>query len=804
MITTNNALVPRLACSFSLVACFGLSAFVSADSIQGFTLEEVIVTARKRGAESMQDIGGSIQAIGGESLTEKGASGFSDYMRLVPGLAANNAGGGQAQISMRGVNATRLNHANPNVPSTVGVYIGETPISTSGFNPDAGLFDLDRVEVLRGPQGTLFGASSMSGVLRIIPNEATTDAFSGAVGISGYMTEDGAPSSSVHGVVNLPVSNTFAVRILGYSIVNGGYIDNIYSGEDDYNDENIFGTRISTRWNINDTVAAKTMLIYQNTSAEGRPEEGVSGDPLELTDGFGVFLPVLGESERQFTITDDLQNAKIIDDTFEDEFYLASLQLNADVEDYSITSITSYFDRDIENTLDDNRRTRTFFRAANLNGDGAVNRPLLGDYDPVTLEGAIITGSEPMFNVTENKKFTQELRLASSFEGSVNFVAGLYYERDSRDLRQDSILPGLDAWVNSSNQLDGWLSGGTHGAVEEDAYFVGDFNVDTSQIAAFAEATWEIGNFELTAGGRYYSYEQESFIHWQGWVEFSDDLMDEDTSEDGFNPMLEVVYTPNEDVLLYAKAAQGFRLGGVQQFINQSFCGAELQSFGINEVPTSIESDSLWNYEVGVKSTLFEGSTTVNASTYYIDWEGARTQSFLNCGWIIEYDIADIVSKGVELEVSSQVSEMLRLNFGASYNNSEVSGDAINGSGGALALDGDRAPFSPEWTINAGFDYRRPIAFNDIHWFLRGDISYVSDQVSELGTQQLASIDIPSSIQLNVYTGFEKEGWSVTLFARNLSNERIVTGVDTDRMRPAQYAIGRPRNIGVTVTFEVE
>ena len=129
----------------------------------------MVVTARKRGAESLQDIGGSIQAINGDDLAANAATGFNDYMRLVPSLAYNNSGPGQTQLQLRGVNTTRLNRFNANVPATVGVFFDETPLTTSGYQPDSGLIDIDRVEVLRGPQGTLFGASSMSGAIRIIP-----------------------------------------------------------------------------------------------------------------------------------------------------------------------------------------------------------------------------------------------------------------------------------------------------------------------------------------------------------------------------------------------------------------------------------------------------------------------------------------------------------------------------------------------------------------------------------------------------------------------------------------------------------
>lgn len=773
------------------------SAAYGADNI-----EEVVVTARKRGAESIQDIGGSIQVINGDSLAETAATGFADYMRQVPGLSANSSGTGQAQLSMRGITAARLNHANPNIPSTVALYFDETPISTSGFNPDAGLFDISRVEVLRGPQGTLFGASSMSGAIRLIPNAPRMDEFTASISGSSFATEDGSPSYTGHGVVNIPVSDRFAIRALGFNIENGGYVDNIFTGEDDYNEENIFGGRLTGLWEATDSLTAKATLVYQNSTSDGRPQEQRRGDPAETTTGSGYNLAIPGEDNSQFIITGERQNSKFLNNEFDDEMYLASLQLDFEQDSYSITSITSYLDREMDNTLDDTRRTRDLLGTANLFGASGTPIFALGDYDPVTFDGAIFLDQVDLENNTQNDKFTQELRINSSFSGAVNFVAGVYYEDDSRTLDQLNDLDGLDAWIASANDIDGFF-GTNFGSSLENAYFDGTFAVDTTQIAVFAEATYETGKFEITGGGRYFEYDQDAFIRWQGWVEFSDDLLDTKTSESGFNPKAEVLYHANEETTLYARAAEGFRVGSVQQFINPVFCATELDALGFDGVPTSIDSDSLWNYEVGAKTTLFNGTTTANISVYQMDWENARTQTFMSCGWIVEFSLVDIVSRGVELEINSSPTERLDMNLALGYNNSEVDGN-LDASQPPLAVDGDAAPFAPEFTAFAGFRYQIPEAFNDFDWHVRGDVSFVSSQFNELGTLQLERIKIPSSTTLNLYSGLTSHKWEFGVFVRNLTDERIVMGADTDRQRPAQLAIARPRNFGVQLSYNFD
>lgn len=765
------------------------------------TIEEIVVTARKRGAESIQDIGGSIQVLGGNALAETLATGFSDYMRQVPSLSTNTSGVGQSQLAMRGITATRLNHANPNIPSTVSLYFDETPLTTSGFNPDASLFDIARIEVLRGPQGTLFGASSMSGALRLIPNEPSTEGFAATASLATFGTEDGSTSYSGYGVLNLPVSDTFAIRAVGFNVSNGGYIDNIYSGEKDYNDEEIFGGRLMGLWRATDILTARATVMYQNADADGRPQEQRRNDPRQLVTGSGFDLALANESTDQLIITDERQNVKFVDNEFDDEFFLTSLQFDVEFDQFSVTSVTSYLDREMNNTLDDTRRTRDLLGLANL--FGAAEEPVfaLGDFDPVTLEGAIFLEQVDLENKTTNEKLTQELRISSRFGGPVNFVAGLYFEDDSRRLDQINDLDGLDDWIASPNDLDGFF-GSNFGSPLENAYFDGTFDVDTTQIAAFAELSYEFGNFELLVGGRLFDYEQDALIRWQGWVEFSDDLLDETTSESGFNPKLELLYRQNDESIYYARAAEGFRVGSVQQFINPTFCAQELADLGIDGVPTTIEGDSLWNYEIGTKQTLFGGSTTANLSVYQMDWKDARTQTFLNCGWIVEFSLVDIVSRGVELEVVSQLSDYLDLSLAAGYNDSEVDGN-LAPSAPPIASDGDRAPFAPEWTVNAGMRYQRDNAFRGLNWYARGDISYVSSQFNELGTDQLERIELPSSTVLNLYSGLKGENWEFGVFVRNVTDERIVMGADTDRVRPAQLTIGRPRNYGVQVTYRI-
>ncbi len=794
--------------------------------------EVIIVTSRKRGAETLQDIGGSIQAISGSDLTARASTGFDDYYRFVPGLSANNSGSGQTQLTIRGVTSTRLNHANPNIPSTAGIYFDETAVTTSGFNPDAGLVDIARIEVLRGPQGTLFGASSMSGVIRIIPNEPDFEEFTVNTGFTTFLTDNGSESYNGDVTMNLPISETVALRVSGYGIHRGGYIDNVYSGpanfgQEDYNTENIFGGRAALRWAPSDTLEFKLSGLYQQSELDGRADEYRRNDPLEglglnsrTSNNGNILFP--GES---VSISDELQIAKFLDETFDDEFAVISLEGEKTFRQLTVTSVTSYVKRDFENLLDDTIRTRDWINQANFNW-WDIDRDGSPTFTPGTgVEGILNVGADPLDptqavpllrspfeNNTQLDRFSQEVRVVSDFSGPLNFLVGVYYEDESRDFQQDVVIPGLDAWLD---EFSGFITTPAFGAERADNFFEGRYSFDTTQLAIFGEVSLTLGDFEFIGGGRYFDYSQDADVFFGGFIEFSEDRLVDTIEEDGFSPKAEILYRPTEDLTLFAGYSEGFRLGSVQQFIS-SACTNELQGLGVlsegqgpEDIPTTIDSDSLSNYEAGVKATLFNGTTTVNATGYFIDWSDVRSQVFLGCGWILEGSFVDIESKGVEINIDSRLTDKLSVYTNFGWNNAEIVSVAALAE--SVASEGDRAPMSPDFTVSAGFNYIEPELFRDEYdLIVRGDISYVDDMVSSLGntaetTNQgfIQNLEIPSNTVGNLYLGLGNEQWTATFFVRNITDERIITGVDIDRRGPAAFTRARPRNYGVTLRLNL-
>jgi len=760
-------------------------------------LEEVVVSARKRGAESLQDIGGSIQAIDGSALADKVATGMKDFMRSVPNLGYNMSGSGQAQLTMRGINTTRLNRFNANVPSTVAVYFDEIPITTSGYEPDAGPIDLERIEVLRGPQGTLFGASAMSGMIRLVPRSPDFEAFAAEGGVSASSTKSGAPSYAGHMMVNIPVTEDFAARIVGFSNSSGGYIDNVYrfQSDEDYNDSNSYGARVTGLWNASESLAVKATLSYQKTRADGRPDEFVPNDPaagIGLVTGINFLLP--SEQLSQFQVADELQTSKLVRDIFDDELWFVALQGDWELsESTQLTSVTSYSQRDIFELLDDSARFRDIFLSVGSScaiGTGAC----LGAEFEVPVVGV------ENLNNTSMDRFAQDLRAKVQFAENITGVVGLYYEDETRFFQSDLPVPGIDAWHVAYGNLGGFVPVSlADSAIGVDNAFYGIFDINTKQFAAYGEVSLDIGRFTLNGGLRYFDYKQDTLLYWTGWAEFSDDRVDESISENGFNPKVELLYDVTDDVLLYASAAKGFRLGAVAQVLNLAFCQGDLDSLGIDDVPTTVKSDSLWNYEAGIKATLFGGSTRVRASAFHIDWKDARNAVNLPCGWIAEFSDLQIVSDGVELEIENRLSDELSWYAGLGYNQAELDEDApsIN------AVKGDETPYSPDWTANIGFDYVRPAAIGDLSWILRADASYVGEQFTELGVGVLPRYTIPDSTTFNLYTGFAADRWHLTFFVKNLTDERVVTGGTIDRRQPLQYSRARPREFGISLQFSL-
>ncbi len=737
----------------ALLLLFG-TPLVSAQNT-GYELEEIIVTANKRDEQSLQDIAGSVQAISSRTLERTLAEGFEDYIKLVPGLTAVSSGPGQAQIVIRGVNSTRVIHTSTQTRSLAGLYLDEMPISLAGFNPDLGVVDVERIEVLRGPQGTLYGSSSMSGTIRVITKQPDTEKFSGRVGADTSFTKHGDINFGFRGSANIPMSDRVAFRFSAYATEKSGFIDNVQPGneQDEYNDESTIGGRAQIAY-FGDKLTASASLIYNKIEADGRPDE------FEITPG----------DDRLGPITDELQAVKIIDDPFDSEFLGINLTLAYDFDNVNVLSATSYFDMDLSNRLDDTFRVK------------AVT-PLDPPYSDFQ-------------NVTSYRTKVQEFRISSTYDSPLQWIAGVFYEDNRRIFDQTQPTPGTNDFFVFLTSIGAFPPGicdaapaTCFGAVA-DSVFDGTEAIRTEQIAFFGEATYSFTDaLRLKLGFRWFDYENDVSIFAAGAANQGVSLDEDILKENDWVPKVEVSYDVGDDHMIYALYSEGFRLGGINGFI-PPVCDEQLAELGTS-VGAPFESDSLTNYEVGAKTSWLNNHLTANFALYRIDFEDIQSQINLDCGFFHRFNAGKVRNIGIEADFAYQASDALSLRFGFSYVDSEVK-SAVPG----LNSDGDEPPYVPEFTASGSIDYGVPI------WsgfgYIRGDLRYVGSSGNEFSSRA-TTLQLDSYTIVDLILGYEFDAWTLNLFAKNLFDERVVTNIDPDRVQPPQFTRGRPRTIGVSI-----
>jgi outer membrane receptor protein involved in Fe transport len=732
----------------------------------GQALEEIVVTASKRGEVSLQDMTGNIQAISSDTLEKAHVEGFEDYIKMVPGLTSVSSGTGQSQIVIRGVNANRVIHSSAQANSLAGMYLDEMPISLTGFNPDLGVVDVERVEVLRGPQGTLYGASSMSGTIRVITKQPDTEELSGRLSADTSWTKDGDMSHGLKGAINIPLNDQWAARASAYYMDKGGYIDNVslLNPEEDYNDEETIGGRIQLGY-YGDKLDATATVMYNKLEADGRPDEyrRQAGDNAVITT---ALAPITGRLQT----VKDLSNIFGHEDKFENEFLSGNLTLNYDFENVNLASTTSYFDTSVSNSLDDSIR---------------VNSVL------TFLGGGIING---FFNESDYDSIVQEIRLSSTNDSPLQWILGGYYEDNSRAFAQTA--PAFNAAGVGLNVILGAPPTAPLAGASPNSVFDGLEALDTTQLAVFGEATYSFTDaLRLTLGFRYFDYERDVTIDASGPANGGPSFDQGTIKEDDFIPKVEIAFDINEDMMAYATYSEGFRLGGVNGFIptmTAISCQDQLNSLGLGTA-AQYGSDTIENIEFGIKSSWLENRLTANVTVYRNEFSDIIQVFGLDCGFFQTVNSGTLQNTGVEGEFAFQMTDELSTRFGFAYVDSEIDSGALPG----LNVEGDSGPYVPDFSASGSIEYGKEI-FNGFG-FIRADIRHVGEMFNEFPSNP-AVIVLPSYTSVDVTARYDINNWEFSVFAKNLTNDEIVTNIDPDRVQPLQYTRGRPRTIGLSVT----
>ena len=787
--------------------------------VQAQQLEEVIVTATKR-AQSTQDIPVAVQALNTESLRQLNVGNFDDYVRYLPNLTSGGRGPGQSTIYIRGMAVepitVMLSGAQGSVPN-VALYLDEQPVTAPGRNLDVYATDLERVEVLPGPQGTLFGASSQAGTVRLITNKPDPTLFSAGIDASLADTAKGEESYTTEGFVNIPIiEDTLALRAAAYYVDRGGYIDNVpgtfttdpainpksavnIAGpatyetannddlvEDNFNESGYQGIRLGLRYFIND----EWDVLLQHTRQE-----------IEA-DGVFDYDPEVG----------DLKVTRFFPDELDDDFNQTAWTLQGRLGALEMLYTGAYLDRDVEQSIDYTGYNNAgafieYYTCTYTNPDYIVNYGI----DPkfITEVRECRTPVKGIRCEQKHTRNTHEIRFTTPVENDLRLVAGVFYddvEIETQDNYWYNAVPELGFAPNAPIAAARSINPSTR---PEGVAFFNDITRTEEQIAVFGELTYDLtDNLSATLGLRWYELETDyygSSNFANGIFSGSVDLdsgrdydvsgghTDEPLKEDDVIPKVNVSYTLNDDVLLYATYSEGFRPGGWNR-------GGGLESVNpaFPTVSATYETDDVVNYEFGWKSWLLDGTLQFNGNAYFIEWTDMQVSRFdpvnVSILTFIE-NAADSEILGMEADLVWLATQNLTL-FGAfSWNDTELTD--IKAEAVEIAPKGSELPLTPEFqgTLRARYDFS--LAAYDAYWQVAGQ--YAGSSYSSIVVQEREKQDSYSTVDAAI--GLGRDGWTVEIFGQNLTDERAELYINTqDDIR--RITTNRPRTYGLRLSYQ--
>ena len=765
----------------------------------------IIVTATKR-ASTVQDVPFSINAQTQEDIQRANANTIEDISRNVAGLAVQNLGPGQSQVSIRGVSAGQIVRDQPGVKEQVGVYLDESVISLSLFTPDVDLFDLNRVETLRGPQGTLFGSGSVGGTVRYITNQPRLNRTEGMAEINFNHVHDGEMGGHVKGAINLPLGETAAIRAVAYATGYGGFIDAIGpAAGNDVNGGSRVGGRLSLLWQPMEELKITPRVVYQKIKANGFNRE----ERYNLY--FNEFTSV-GSDEGPGERTQYLQ----LREDFRDETLIADLTASYDFGPAEVTSVTSYINRDILVSRD----------ASALTGSVYIS---FAGADPDIAPGALLPSN--LRDTTDLKTWTQELRVASTGDGPFQWLVGGFYSDVERVYTQRLPTPGSDVFGQMFLDVvaPGTPISATRNGFPADSPYNADLPYDIKQLAGFGEASYDFGEFKVTGGLRYYDFEETRDFISGGIFANGDTNLGDKTSSNGLSPRLIATWEPNRNFSVNIQAAKGFRLGGINDPLNIPLCSASDQLIYGPFQSESYDDETLWNYEAGVKYS--KGAITANAAIFHTKIKDLQvTVDAGSCSSRIVLNADKAHTTGIEGEFSVSPLEGFDLSLAGSYVSSEFDSTVDNAvlADRSGIREGNRLPSVPKFQIAATASYGQRMGDN-ADWYANASVQHVGNRYTQPGDQEstnevfnfiffdpitgdfgtadrdVGSLRLPSYNLVNLSAGIEWDnGLEVSVYVNNLFDENALLSFDRERGGRARqgFNIGTPRTVGFTTRIK--
>jgi outer membrane receptor protein involved in Fe transport len=776
---------PALAAAVSTV--LSMAGTASAQTTIG--LEEVIVTATRR-AERLQDVPESISAFDSQAIAMRGLQQMDDYAKLVPGMSLGVREPGGTTIVFRGVAASGLSFGSV---SSSALYLDEQPITQSGRNPDPRLIDIERIEALRGPQGTLYGASSQSGTLRVITSKPDPAGFSAWVDTQVSQVDGGDTGYDVSAMVNVPlVADRIALRLVGFTAEDAGFIDNVLSDspggtfdnsnvvEKDVNSSETSGGRVTLGWDVTENVNATLGAVFQDMKTDGHSDVSVGGA--------------------------DLTQVRFEEESLDDKWYQLALTVNASLPFGDLVVSASYFDRDFRYEADATDYEFTFNQNfINCDPDTSYYNC---DYFIVYDFGGDPRGFATNDEQTEITTFEARLQSPADSESRWSWLVGAFYSEEKGHTEFDSFIRGYENTGSFEyfSVLEPYYSGNPLAATER--WYLGRYDTALEQIAVFGEVGFDVTeNFTITAGGRWFDYDRK-FAQFaqqpEGFNGFT--LLDgnQQTSEDGTVVKLNATYRIDRDRLVYATYSEGFRVGGSNPLRPASI------------LPRDYDSDDLENYEIGAKTEWLDNRVRLNVSAYYMKWNNFAVQiedpqkALFQLGFV-NLPSADIT--GIEAEFAVNLTEQWQLDGSFSYNDAEIADattivfvDPEEGPLEFTVAKGARLPLTPDWSASLGIEYRSPGRLLNAQPFARFDYAYQGQSVNSLeGIESVVSftpVDVQDAYQTGDFRfGLEGENWNGSFFVDNVWDERAELFF-SNRWAVQRLSINRPRTFGIQFRYD--
>ncbi|HEY4039132.1 MAG TPA: TonB-dependent receptor [Burkholderiaceae bacterium] len=737
-------------------------------------VEEIVVTAEKR-SSTIQDTPISISARSGEELQQSGITDLTGVIHEVPGISVRTSGPGQTELEMRGLSSS--GGAAP----TVGFYLNDYPLSPPAaalvgkvvVDPD--LFDLTRVEVLRGPQGTLYGSGSMGGTVKLVTNTPTLNKFNAAVQGAVSETDGGGFNRGGNAMLNVPLlEDRAAMRVVLTSKVTDGFIDRVVL--------NPFpppvnpGPACGPGWPgcvRGDVTGATPTQTVKHSNVEN-----LTGGRAELavfpTDRLQVEALVMLQriTDSGYSEYDDPPGDRLVhyqpfslSEPFSDDFRLFGATATYDLGFAKLTSASAFYSRTENQEQDDAEALYSFF-------------PLFvipAKFLPI------------LFNETDTtQQLSEELRLTSSSNGPLQWIVGGFYSRFESTFWEYSAAPTIAPF-----------SLGGAPANPLGIIYQAHNPYHMKQYAIFGESTYALTEqFKVTAGLRWYQFRSSASEEVSGVAtgtgNGSQALASFPASNSGLNPKVTLSYETNHELTLYATAARGFRPGGINQQIPASLCTLTAETYG---------PDSTWNYEVGEKAKLAGGRIVLNSDFYYIRWSQVQQSVNQACGYPLTVNAGDAASYGPEVELWARVTPELSAMLNGTYTHAELTSVAGSLTATTGLTSGTTLINVPKYTAMAALMYTKPL-WDDKKLSVRFSDSYVgSSRDIAFTSEQLAPYNL-----IGARLGVTADKWSAFLFGDNLTNKRAELGVNTSSFAfqaPSlvRVATNQPRTIGVDLSY---